>query len=187
VSDDLPTPRSISRTACRVHVWCKSCRHAKDADLAALAAAVRGDVPLVALWQLRLATVRIYCGRLASEAAVLGEACLSVANAQACQITLRVAILSSGAVASVAARRERRRAAPLAAAQTIRAMSATVRLRTILAPLASPQRTGRGDAGRARPSPPACWSDAPRHPATRSAGRRGIARWSARSEDPLRQ
>jgi hypothetical protein len=30
-----------------VHVWCKSCRHAKDADLAALIPAGRGDVPLV--------------------------------------------------------------------------------------------------------------------------------------------
>jgi hypothetical protein len=44
---DLPTPRSISRTAYRVRVWCKSCRHAKDADLAALIATGRGDVPLV--------------------------------------------------------------------------------------------------------------------------------------------
>ena len=31
----------------RVHVWCKSCRHAKDADLPALIADGRGDVPLV--------------------------------------------------------------------------------------------------------------------------------------------
>jgi hypothetical protein len=31
----------------RVHAWCKSCRHAKDADLAALVVAGRGDVPLV--------------------------------------------------------------------------------------------------------------------------------------------
>jgi hypothetical protein len=31
-----PTPRSIARTGYRVHVGCKSCRHAKDADLAAL-------------------------------------------------------------------------------------------------------------------------------------------------------
>jgi hypothetical protein len=44
---ELPTPRSISRTGYRVHVWCKACRHAKDADLAALIEAGRGDVPLV--------------------------------------------------------------------------------------------------------------------------------------------
>jgi hypothetical protein len=31
---ELPTPRSISSTGYRVHVWCKACRHAKDADLA---------------------------------------------------------------------------------------------------------------------------------------------------------
>jgi hypothetical protein len=31
----------------RVHAWCKSCRHAKDAPLAALIVAGRGDVPLV--------------------------------------------------------------------------------------------------------------------------------------------
>jgi hypothetical protein len=42
---ELPTPRSISRTGYRVHVWCKSCRHAKDADLAALIDAGRGDMP----------------------------------------------------------------------------------------------------------------------------------------------
>jgi hypothetical protein len=47
MADDLPTPRSISRTGYRVHVWCKACQHAKDADLAALAADGRGDVPLV--------------------------------------------------------------------------------------------------------------------------------------------
>jgi hypothetical protein len=44
---ELPTPRSISRTGYRVHVWCKACQHAKDADLAALIADCRGDVPLV--------------------------------------------------------------------------------------------------------------------------------------------
>jgi hypothetical protein len=36
VSDDPPTQRSISRTGYRVHVWCRACRHAKAADLAAL-------------------------------------------------------------------------------------------------------------------------------------------------------
>jgi hypothetical protein len=44
---ELPTPRSMARTGFRVHVWCKSCRHAKDADLPVLIAAGRGDVPLV--------------------------------------------------------------------------------------------------------------------------------------------
>jgi hypothetical protein len=47
MSDDLPTPRTMSRTGLRVHVWCKACRHAKAADLAALITAGRGDVPLV--------------------------------------------------------------------------------------------------------------------------------------------
>ena len=49
MADDLPTPRSISRTGYRVHVWCKACRRAKDADLAALIDAGQGDVPLVRL------------------------------------------------------------------------------------------------------------------------------------------
>jgi hypothetical protein len=42
-------PRSISRTGYRVHVWCKACRHARDADLAAPIAAGRGGLPLVRL------------------------------------------------------------------------------------------------------------------------------------------
>jgi hypothetical protein len=46
MSDDLTTPRSIC-IGYRVHVWCKSCRHAKDANLAALIDAGCGDVPLV--------------------------------------------------------------------------------------------------------------------------------------------
>ncbi len=33
---ELPTPRSMARTSYRVHVWCKACRHARDADLGAL-------------------------------------------------------------------------------------------------------------------------------------------------------
>jgi hypothetical protein len=37
---ELPTPRSM-------HVWCKACRHARDADLGALIAGGRGDVPLI--------------------------------------------------------------------------------------------------------------------------------------------
>jgi len=47
MSDDLPTLRSIARGGFRVHVWCKSCRHSKDADLNALIVAGRGDVPLI--------------------------------------------------------------------------------------------------------------------------------------------
>ena len=81
----------------------------------------------------------------------------------------RVSTLSSDVVASAAAHQERHRAAPFAAAQIIRAMSATVRPRTILAPLLSPQRTDRGDACHAWPLPSAYRSDAPRHPATRCA------------------
>jgi hypothetical protein len=39
--------RPTSRLRYRWHVWCKACRHATDADLAALVADGRGDVPLV--------------------------------------------------------------------------------------------------------------------------------------------
>jgi hypothetical protein len=44
---ELLTPRSMSRTGLVGHVWCKAYRHPRDADLAALIAAGRGDVPLV--------------------------------------------------------------------------------------------------------------------------------------------
>jgi hypothetical protein len=46
----LPTPRTTlqSHYVC-VLVWCKSCRHQRDADLQALVDAGRGDVPLVNL------------------------------------------------------------------------------------------------------------------------------------------
>jgi hypothetical protein len=47
VSQTDQRPRSMSGIGFRVHAWCKSCRHAKDADLAALVVAGRGDVPLV--------------------------------------------------------------------------------------------------------------------------------------------
>jgi len=47
---ELPTPRSTLRARyVRVLVWCKSCRHRRDADLQALVDAGRGDVPLVRL------------------------------------------------------------------------------------------------------------------------------------------
>ena len=47
---ELPTPRTTPRTGyVRVLVWCKSCRHRRDADLRALVDAGRGDVPLVEL------------------------------------------------------------------------------------------------------------------------------------------
>lgn len=44
---DLPTARTLLPTGFRMHVWCKACRHAKDADLEALIRDGRGDVPLV--------------------------------------------------------------------------------------------------------------------------------------------
>ena len=44
---ELPTPRSMARTSYRVHVWCKACRNAKDADLGALIAGGLGNVPLI--------------------------------------------------------------------------------------------------------------------------------------------
>jgi hypothetical protein len=72
MDDDLPTPRSISRIGYRVHVWCKSCRHAKDADLAALVGrrpwGCTAGADEMALWQLRLTTDRIPRRRFAHEA-----------------------------------------------------------------------------------------------------------------------
>jgi hypothetical protein len=47
VTDDLPTPRSMSHTGFAVRVWCKSCRHSINADLAALIRDGHGDTPLV--------------------------------------------------------------------------------------------------------------------------------------------
>jgi Zn finger protein HypA/HybF involved in hydrogenase expression len=47
---ELPTPRTTLRARyVRVLVWCKSCRHRRDADLQGLVDAGRGDMPLVAL------------------------------------------------------------------------------------------------------------------------------------------
>ena len=47
---ELPTPRTTLRARyVRVLVWCKSCRHRRDADLQALVDAGRGDVPLIHL------------------------------------------------------------------------------------------------------------------------------------------
>jgi hypothetical protein len=44
---ELPTPRTtLESRYVRVLVWCKSCRHQRDADLQALIDAGRGDVPL---------------------------------------------------------------------------------------------------------------------------------------------
>jgi len=40
MDDALPTPRSMARTSFRLLVWCKSCRHQANADLAALVARV---------------------------------------------------------------------------------------------------------------------------------------------------
>jgi hypothetical protein len=49
-SDALPTARStLAARYVRVLVWCKACRHRRDADLEALIAAGRGDVPLRSL------------------------------------------------------------------------------------------------------------------------------------------
>jgi hypothetical protein len=48
--DDLPTPRSTLRSRyARLLVWCKACRHQPEADLQALVAAGRGDVPPIQL------------------------------------------------------------------------------------------------------------------------------------------
>ena len=47
---ELPTPRTTLRARyVRVLVWCKACRHRRDADLQALIDAGRGDVPLIKL------------------------------------------------------------------------------------------------------------------------------------------
>src|SRR5450759_4238670 len=87
---------------------------------------------------------------------------------------------STGVAASAAAHQGRRWGALPAGARTIRAMSATARPRTIHASVPSPSQTGRDAAGRAGPSPWACWSDAPHLPATPCAVRKEIARSSAR-------
>jgi hypothetical protein len=48
--DDLPTRRSTLRSRyVWVLVWCKSCRHRRDADLQGLVYAGHGDVPLIHL------------------------------------------------------------------------------------------------------------------------------------------
>jgi hypothetical protein len=48
--DALPTACTTLRTGyVRVLVFCKSCRHQADADLAAIVDAGRGDVPLTEL------------------------------------------------------------------------------------------------------------------------------------------
>jgi len=49
-ADGLPTPRSTlrSRYTC-VLVWCKSCRHQREADLQRLVDTGKGDVPLIKL------------------------------------------------------------------------------------------------------------------------------------------
>jgi hypothetical protein len=44
-ADNLPTPRSLAPTGFRMHVWCKACGHAKDADLDALIRQGKGDIP----------------------------------------------------------------------------------------------------------------------------------------------
>jgi hypothetical protein len=49
-NDGLPTPRTtLHARYVRVLVWCKACRHRRDADLKALVDAGKGDVPLVEL------------------------------------------------------------------------------------------------------------------------------------------
>jgi Zn finger protein HypA/HybF involved in hydrogenase expression len=47
---ELPTPRTTLRSRyVRVLVWCKSCRHRRDAGLQAVIDAGKGDVPLMEL------------------------------------------------------------------------------------------------------------------------------------------
>jgi hypothetical protein len=47
---DLPTARTtLAAGYVRVLVWCKACRHRANADLPALVASGRGDVPLRSL------------------------------------------------------------------------------------------------------------------------------------------
>jgi hypothetical protein len=47
---ELPTPRTaLAGSYVRVLVFCRSCRHQRDADRAALVDAGRGDVPLIHL------------------------------------------------------------------------------------------------------------------------------------------
>jgi hypothetical protein len=83
---ELPTPRSISRTGYRVHVWCKACRRAKDADLAALVDAGKGDVPLVRpRWRCR------NCGSRLTEF-VVGGSHIRAMNAGRCSEPPMIAV-----------------------------------------------------------------------------------------------
>jgi hypothetical protein len=48
--DSLPPPHSTPRSRyARVLVWCKACRHQREADVQALVKTGRGDGPLVKL------------------------------------------------------------------------------------------------------------------------------------------
>ena len=49
MTTDLPTARVVASTGFRIHVWCKACRHAVDADTGALIRDGRGDIPLIHL------------------------------------------------------------------------------------------------------------------------------------------
>lgn len=68
--DDLPTPRTTLRAGyVRVVVWCKACKHQREADLPALVDAGKGDVPLRELrWR------RANCGSRLTDFVLTGGA-----------------------------------------------------------------------------------------------------------------
>jgi hypothetical protein len=74
VTDRLPTARSTERAGylC-VLVWCKACRRQAPADLAAIIAAGKGDVPLIEL-RFRCAN----CGSRLTDSVVAAKDALSV-------------------------------------------------------------------------------------------------------------
>ena len=66
---ELPTARSMLGTKfLRLHVWCKACHHAADADLQALIDSGHGDVPLI---KLRFRCAK--CGSRRTDAVVMAK------------------------------------------------------------------------------------------------------------------
>jgi hypothetical protein len=66
---ELPTARSMLRARfLRLHVWCKACHHAVDADLQGLIDRGRGDVSLV---KLRFRCAK--CGSRRTDAVVMAK------------------------------------------------------------------------------------------------------------------
>jgi len=68
MTDDLPTPLSMSKTGLRLQVWCKSCHHTRDADFHHLIDIGKGETPLI---RLRWRCSR--CGSQLTDSAISGS------------------------------------------------------------------------------------------------------------------